>query len=275
MSCQKTEFRSVTQLVALALTIILSACSGAKEVKNAAEKTASSAASAVKSAVSGGGEFEGEVVMKMETAGAKGAHITYFIKDDHSRIEMQMPDQPGLKTAMLMDMNAGKMTTLMPAQKMYMTIDIKAAGEEAKKRHDKADDNEATEYPRLTPTGNKETIAGYECEHWLMGEKQEIDMCVAKGLGYFGMGGGMGRAGALKNLILNPKMLVEVAKHPEWMKLLEGGAFPLKITVKGDDKEGMTMEATKIEKKSLDAALFTIPADYKEMKLPGFMSGGK
>jgi hypothetical protein len=31
------------------------------------------------------------------------------------------------------------------------------------------------------------------------------------------------------------------------------------------------MEATRVEPKSLDASLFTVPADYKEMRMPGGM----
>jgi hypothetical protein len=30
------------------------------------------------------------------------------------------------------------------------------------------------------------------------------------------------------------------------------------------------MEATRVEKKALDASLFVPPPDYKEMKMPGF-----
>src|SRR2546421_127999 len=79
-------------------------------------------------------------------------------------------------------------------------------------------------------TERQEMIAGYPCEHWLMGEKQNLDMCAAKGLGYFGMGGQGGGLSALKNLAFSPKLLAEAATHPEWVKFLEGGAFPLKLT---------------------------------------------
>ena len=64
------------------------------------------------------------------------------------------------------------------------------------------------------------------------------------------------------------------ASHPEWVKLLEGGAFPLKLTNIEDGKLLMSFEATKIEKKSLDDSLFVIPSDYKELTMPG-IPGGK
>ena len=102
-----------------------------------------------------------------------------------------------------------------------------------------------------------------------MGENQDIDMCVAKGLGYFGMGGQSGGGlASLKNLAFSPKMLAAAAAHPEWVKFLNGGAFPLKFSAMKDGKVAMNMEATRIEKKLLDDSLFVIPSDYKEFSMP-------
>ena len=145
---------------------------------------------------------------------------------------------------------------------------MKAAAEDMKKMKT-AHGQEDPEFPKLTATGKTETIAGYTCEHWLMGEEQDVDMCVAKGLGYFGMGGqSSGGMGSWKNLVFSPKMLAEAAAHPEWVKFLNGGAFPLKLSVMQDGKATMTMEATRIEKKSLDDSLFVIPTDYKAINMP-------
>lgn len=169
---------------------------------------------------------------------------------------------------MLWDLESGKITTLVPATKSYMTMDFKAAAEDMKAmKREQGED--VSEFPKLTDTGRQETIAGYTCEHWLMGEKQDIDICVAKGLGYFGMGGQSGGGlGSWQNLMFSPKLLAQAAAHPEWVKFLEGGAFPLKLTASKEGDVKMTMEATKIERKGLDDSLFAIPADYKEMKIP-------
>jgi hypothetical protein len=127
---------------------------------------------------------------------------------------------------------------------------------------------EENKFPKLTETGKRETIAGYTCEHWLMGDKQNMDICIAKGLGYFGMGGqGGGAFSTLKNLAFSPEQLAEASSHPEWVKFLEGGAFPLKMTSTEEGKVTMNMEATKIEKKSLDDSLFVVPPDYKEFSM--------
>jgi hypothetical protein len=179
---------------------------------------------------------------------------------------------------MLWNLEDAKMTTLIPSRKMYMTIDMKEAAESMKdagKDLKKSQAEEEKKFSKLTDTGKQETIAGYTCEHWLLGDNQNLDMCIAKGLGYFGMGGqGGGGLGALKNLAFSPKLLAEAAAHPEWVKFLEGGAFPLKVTSTEDGKVKMNMEATKIEKKSLDDSLFAVPPDYKEFSM-GNMNGGK
>lgn len=227
---------------------------------------------------SAGGDFEGTIAMKMETENQKAMEMTYFLKGKHARIETKMPNLPAGEAAMLWDLDSGKMTTLMLSKKMYMTLDLQKNAEamrEASKGMKKPGGDAEEKFPKLTSTGKTETIAGYTCEHYLIGEKQEMDMCVAKGLGYFGMGGQSGGGlGAFKSLAFSPKMLAEAASHPEWVKLLEGGAFPLKLTNVEDGKVLMSFEATKIERKPLDDSLFVIPADYKELSMPG-IPGGK
>jgi hypothetical protein len=218
---------------------------------------------------SSGGEFEGSIAMKVQAQEQRDMQMTYFLKGKQTRIETTIPDVPEGSAVMLWDTEGGKITTLMPSRKMYVIMDLKQAAEDfkgVKKAHGEDD----TEFPKLTNTGKKETIAGHDCEHWLMGEKQEVDICVAKGLGYFGMGGqSAGGLGSWKNFVFSPKMLAQAAAHPEWVKFLENGAFPLKLTATADGKVMMTMEATKIEKKALDDSIFSIPPDYKEMRVPG------
>jgi hypothetical protein len=223
---------------------------------------------------SGAGDFEGTIAMKMTGEDQKGAEMTYFLKGRHTRIETKMGDKPEGQAVMLWDLEGAKITTLMPARKMYMTMDLKQTAEDLEEMK-KSKGEEKTKFPTLTDTGKQETIAGYTCEHWLMGDKQEMDMCVAKGLGYFGMGGqSRGGLGGLKNLAFSPKLLAEAAAHPEWVKFLEGGAFPLKLTAMEDGKVKMYMEATRIERKTLDDSLFTVPPDYKELNM-GNLTGGK
>jgi outer membrane lipoprotein-sorting protein len=231
------------------------------------------------SALSGGAEFEGVITMKMDSQAQKDFNMTYFMKGQHARIETKAPDIPAGDSVMLWDVQGGKMTMLIPSRKMYMSMDLKAAGETLKdvaaERSKPEGEVQDIAFPKLTETGKQETIAGYNCEHWLIGEKQNVDMCIAKGLGYFGMGSQAGAGlGALRDFVFSPKLLASAATHPEWVKFLEGGAFPLKITVLEEGERRMTMEATLIERKPLDDSMFAVPPDYKELSVPG-MSKGK
>ncbi|MBF8249368.1 MAG: hypothetical protein HW374_2168 [Bacteroidetes bacterium] len=82
----------------------------------------------------------------------------------------------------------------------------------------------------ITKTGKTEKILGYDCEQFIMkGEKGQTEMWAAKGLGTF-MRPGMGGPGGRMG---GP-----------------GG-----------------MEATKIEKKELDAALFKVPEGWQKMDM--------
>jgi hypothetical protein len=217
-----------------------------------------------------GGNFEGLVAMKLDTQEGKEFDMTYFLKGSRSRIEFNVPNSPEGKGVMIWDPEAAKMTTLLPSKKMYMTMDLKDTGANSEEPASPKS-SEESKFPKLTDTGKTETVAGYPCEHWLMGEQQEMDICVAKGFGYFGMGGQ--GAGSMKRLAFSPKLLAAAVAHPEWVKFLQGGAFPLKVTVMQDGKVATSMEATRIERKSLDDSLFAIPPDYKELNIQNPMAG--
>lgn len=262
LRAENSRFNAFLLTTFLFLAIFASACSKSEQ------PTINSSASPPSAASAGGGDFEGTIAMKMQTQDQTAAEMIYFLKGNHTRIETKLPNLPEGSAVMLWDLEGGKIVTLVPSRKIYMTMNMKAAAEDIKEMK-KSHGQEDAEFPKLTPTGKQETIAGYTCEHWLMGEDQEIDMCVAKGLGYFGMGGQSGGGlASLKNLAFSPKMLAAAASHPEWVQFLNGGAFPLKLSAVKDGKVAMTMEATRIEKKPLDDSLFVIPADYNEFSMP-------
>lgn len=250
------------------------ACSESGQQKPAAE-SADSSASTASTLTQGSGDFEGVITMLMNTDDQKGMEMVYSLKGANTRIEMKLPGMQEGQGTMLMDLEAGKMTTLIPQREMYMTMDLNQTADdisEAAKRSKGSVDDEDAKFQKLTPTGKKETIAGYTCEHWLMGDKQDIDICVAKGLGYFGMGGQSGGgSGSFRNLVFNSKLLAEAAAHPEWVRFLQGGAFPLKLSFTEEGKVKMSMEVTRIERKSLDDSVFAIPQGYKEFNMQNMM----
>jgi len=212
--------------------------------------------------------FEGIVAFKMMGKG-QGAEMTQMYKGTKNRTEIS---GGGPNTAMIMDMTTGVMTVLMPQQKMYMVMDMRKAGQALAGMpfgKGKKDTGVGAGVPSalasIKATGRKETIAGHECEYYVMGEKGEAEVCSAKGLGMFmmgqsPMGGGMGSMAALAALGTNS----------DAVKLFADGFFPLKMVNTEHGKREVVMEATRVEKKSLDASLFVPPPDYKEMKMPGF-----
>lgn len=238
------------------------ACGGGKPNSTSDSAPASSSSSAI-----GGPAFEGEITAKM-FAGAQPMDIRYATKGSRMRAEMRLSPGSPQMDAVLMDFSAGTQTMLFAQNKSYMTIDLgKMAGEMAGK-------DTSGEFPKVTPTDKTETIAGFTCQHWLIGDKQDTDVCMAKGLGYFAGGGGGGILDQLKNLASREKIKAQLDANPEFAKFVEGGAFPLKVSHIENGQSKTILEVTSVERKSLDDSLFTVPADYKKMEIPG-MPGAK
>jgi hypothetical protein len=198
--------------------------------------------------------FEGSVTYKLPTAKKGTGEMVQHYKG--SRVRMEGMGREG--GAMIMDATAGTMMMIMPSEKMYMTMDLKGH-----MGNDKADPKDA----KVTPLGTKETIAGRSCENYLVGDKQEDEICVAKGMGFFLAGTPSGPMGGS----MRGGDPTDLAANPELRKMFKDGFFPLRISkIKGGKRE-VEMEATLIEPKTLDASLFEPPAGYKEMKMPGGM----
>ena len=207
-------------------------------------------------------EFEGVVEYDM-TVGDHTVHMLYYQKGLHVRTEMNMGGQ---QAAMIIDGAVGTMTTVMPAQKMYMTMNLRemAAGMQHQR--------DTVRMPKITSTGRHETIAGHDCEHFLMtneADHGQVDVCVARGMGFYmsgGAGGARGQRAAEDFWSVSP----DDPRYAEMRRQFGTGFFPLKMESK--DEHGqvqMTMVATKIDRRALSDNLFKPPADYKEMKMPG------
>jgi len=205
--------------------------------------------------------FEGVVEYDM-TSDSHTIHTIYYQKGSRVRMEMNMGDQT---SAMIMDGATGTMTTIMPAQKLYMTMNFRAMAAGMREHRD------TMHLPKITATGRHETIAGHDCEHVLMTNDQDhgtADICVARGMGYYMSGGGGGRQAAQDFWGGIPN--ADDPRYAEFRRQFANGFFPLKMEIRDEHgKVGMTMVATKIDRRSLSADLFKPPADYKEMKMPG------
>ncbi|MCI0388158.1 MAG: DUF4412 domain-containing protein [Acidobacteria bacterium] len=263
--------QTVLLLALLLITSFGSACSRAKQNSASDSAPGSSASSSGASATGAGGAFEGAITAKL-FSDDQPMEIRYATKGSRMRVETLLSQGSAQTGVMLMDLSSGTQTMLIPQTKTYMTMNW---GEMAGQMTDKMTDGKdaSGDFPKVTSTGKTETVAGYACQHWLIGDKQDTDICMAKGLGYFGGGGGQsaGILDKLKNLALGDKMKAQIDANPELAKFVEGGAFPLKMSQIENGQSKTIMEVTSVERKSLDDSLFSVPADYKKMEIPGMM----
>lgn len=198
--------------------------------------------------------FEGAVTIHVQAE--RGMDMQQFIKGDKVRTEMNAGGREGV---MLMDGSAMTMTMIMPSEKMYMVMDLKeGAGRQGPR---------SNEAPKITKVGTSETIAGRACDNYLVGDDQDMEVCAAKGLGFYMAGGGGPGAGR------SPMGRVPNFRQEAVMREFKDGFFPLRISRVGGGKREVMMEVTRIEPKPLDAALFQVPAGYQKMSMPGGMPG--
>lgn len=183
------------------------------------------------------GSFEGEVDYHI-TAKDTTMEVRDFIKGKKLKMDSVAK---GHESSMIMDMNTHQMMTVMPQQKMYMTMAM-PEGDKTKKPME----------GKFYKSGKTQVILGKTCEEWIYeGKNGQGSVWCAAGMGNFMA---MGKPGSSANY---------------WADVVKAkGLFPLKVVYK--DKTGnvaMTMEATKIEEKSLDEFLFEPPAGYKKLDM--------
>jgi len=265
------SLKTLSLLSLFLIASIASACSGAKEntASGSSSSSSPSVSAPVSSSLSSSGPFEGMITAKL-VPGERGMEVKYAIKGPRMRVETQLAQGGAAMGIVLMDSSAGTQNMLMPQTKTYMPMNLKDG--KFKEMADKAakisGEENASDLYKVTTTGQTETIAGYTCQHWLMGSKQQTDMCLAKGLGQSGS-----FLDQIKALGLDEKVKAQIQANPEFLKFVEGGAFPLKMSQVENGQSKTIMEVTSVERKPLDDSLFSVPADYKKMDVPGFPAG--
>jgi hypothetical protein len=191
------------------------------------------------------------VVQKVEGAGQNG-EITVKIKGDKERIDA--PSQP----TRIIDGKTGEMTDLMNDKKSFVRISaeqMKAAAETISK----FDDGKQASPRKLTPTGKKETINGYETEEFVFETPQfKASFWVAAKY--------PDAAGILKQM----QAPVSGAWKPSNMGMPDYTDFaglPLKTVISVGDNQVVTTIMS-IKKDSISASEFDIPKDFQELKKP-------
>lgn len=199
-------------------------------------------------------QFEGSVDMTMGTKAEQKLTQTY--KGGHVRTDM---NAGGNSMVMLMDASMKDVTMLMTEHKMYMKMDLADKMTKDSKMEGKP--------PKITDTGKTETIAGKTCSVYRMAEEgkpESMEICAAKGMGFFAMGQPSGPMGG-KNPFAGA---IDAATNPQYAKLFKDGFFPLRISDISKGAPQTIILVTAITPKSVPDAAFEIPAGYTEMKMP-------
>lgn len=195
--------------------------------------------------------FSGVVTFDLRASG-QSSTMRYLTRDGKIRQEVEMPGMPG-PMFMLLGVTPGKMQMVAPSMGMYMEIDMTASAGDGAAATGKA--------PVMKKLGS-ETIAGVSCDNYLVGDNQDMEVCVASGLGWFMNGsrpsGPMPGAGPS-----TPDLSI-------YRSAFKDGMFPLRVTQITSGKREVILEATAIDRTSVpEASLFTIPAGLRKMQMPG------
>jgi len=190
------------------------------------------------------GDFEGVLHMMTTHADEQAANMDWMIKGDKARIERARTD--GRKHVMILDSKNKTMLILFPERQAYTEVAL--GGEHGERISMALEDYE------VERTGKTDKVAGRSCEVWRVKEKDEEqerhEICVAKGFG------------RTASFWMEP-----MKKQPSWVtKLINEGGFGLRsIRYDSTGKETLRTEVTRIEARSMDAALFAAPAGYQKM----------
>jgi len=189
--------------------------------------------------------FEGAISMTMTADNGRSVPLTYQVKGGKIRYDMA---GPAGQLGVVLDPGAQKMIVIMTAQRMVMESELSAPTTPAGKPSGAA--------PTISRTGRTEMIAGYKCEHILITDSDgsTVDACITSELGAAFQMPGAGNPMAQR-------------AQPAWTSQLGRDAFPLKIQ-RGDK---VSLEVTKVERKTVEASLFEAPPDFQKMNMSGMM----
>jgi len=199
-------------------------------------------------------QFEGEITMKMTMREGAGTGKNYISKAGvRSELDIQGNKMPMKMTTLMRTATPDVVYLINDAQKSYTEIDTKKTREQLEKTRGKKE-------PWIVKKLGKESVNGYSSEHVLItrgDDKSEMEWWTSKdiaGLSYESMRGLMRRNAD------NDEGIMKALKDAG----AEGFTVKMITREKGNPNPVMTMEMTKVEKRSVPAALFEIPAGYKK-----------
>jgi hypothetical protein len=192
-----------------------------------------------------GSGFEGEITMHTTRAGGPAKDLVVETKGDKLRFDS---DGTAGKSWGVYDpsVSASKVVMVMDEQKAFMDLDFSSPS--APQANTNADTS------TIDKNGKKDNVAGIDCQTWTAkdasGKRSEV--CIAEGIAFFDIG-------SLKS-----------GGSPLSKELREKKLFPMRtVEYDASGNEVSRTEVTKVDKKKIDDARFTVPADYKKVALPG------
>ncbi len=209
-----------------------------------------------------GAPFEGEITMSSTHSGKPTPEIQiYEAKGDKLRF-----DDPAKHSYMIMNAADKKIIEVDDAKKTAMVIDLdqmqKMADQMTHGPHAPPGTGVDDEDTTIDMSGGTDVVAGYSCDKWKVTETNKVthkvrktDTCLAKGIGF-------------------PDMSMGHSSAKSWTsKLVADKFFPLRLTTTEDGVETMHMEVTKVDKKTLAATRFEVPAGYTVTDMAEMMKG--
>jgi Domain of unknown function (DUF4412) len=192
------------------------------------------------------------IVQKVEGAGPV-ADMTIKIKGDKARIDAT----PQIST--IIDGKTGEMINLMNDQKTAVRVSaekMKAAAAMVSKFNDK---NKTTEKPKLTATGKKETVNGYEADEYVY-ETPDLKATYWIASKYPDGPAILKEMQSLKSEAWS----ADNVKMPDYHDF---PGVPVKTVISADGNQ-ITSTITSIKKDPLNDADFSVPKDFQEIKTP-------
>lgn len=200
--------------------------------------------------------FEGTISYEVDMGGSL-MRLAISARGRRVRQEMDMPGSNIVSkgTYQLIEYDKHSVITVVPVMKRYMVLDFAMTRRPPDAARDSARDKALA---GISATGRKETVAGVECEVYVVKDRPGDEWCITSALGHFlgleegsratPFGGGPPTGAFMRNF--------------------KGGAVLLRMRMTGSDGHDITVVATKVDRATPPASNFSIPAGFEEMQNP-------
>ncbi len=194
------------------------------------------------------------LVQKVDNHLGMNGEISLKIKGDSVRMDM------GNDVSVVLDGATGSITSIIHAQKTYLTMEGDSINQMMKAVAAQNKDKKAGEV-KLVPTGKTEVINGQKAEVFnLEGAPYKGTFWIARD--YPNAAGIQAALKRIQELPMN-RMAAEVAPQP---KDIPG--VPVKTEIEIAPGQKVTTELVSVKEENLDPALFKAPEGYKAMQMP-------